>query len=139
MIVSLMCLEETNTKKEVSSETNWNKRNSLFVWYLENKKSLGETFYISAKPHFRFHWQKAWFFSYIWHTTRVYHKNWRSCFLLYRSLAIFFSLHFKDMPTPGKSFWEFKKSLTSNVEYVEKKKEKSSFRNSTYAWPRQNN
>ena len=56
-----------------------------------------------------------------------YHKNWRSCFLLYRSLAIFFSLHFKDMPTRGKSFWEFKKSLTSNVEYVEKKRKNQVF------------
>ena len=26
-------------KKKISSETNWDKRISLFVWYLENKKS----------------------------------------------------------------------------------------------------
>ena len=31
------------------------------------------------------------------------------------------------MPTPGKSFWEFKKSLTSNVEYVEKKRKNQVF------------
>ena len=49
--------------KKVSSKTNWNKRKSLFMWYLEDKKSQREMFFISSEPHFQFHWKKAWFFS----------------------------------------------------------------------------
>ena len=37
---------------------------------------------------------------------------------------IFFSLQLKDMPTWGKGFWKFSNSLTSNDDYVEKRKTK---------------
>ena len=35
---------------------------------------------------------------------------------------MFFSLQLKDIPTRGKSIWEFNNSLTSNNDYVEKVK-----------------
>ena len=58
-------------------------------------------------------WQKHY-------TAIIYHKNWRSCFLLYWPLADIFSLQLKDLPTRGKGFWKLNNSLTSNDDYVKK-------------------
>ena len=91
-------------------KANWNKRKSLLMWYMEDKKSKHEIFYFSPEPLFWFYLTNTWFFSYFQHFAGIRRKHVLASLLSDHSQIVFFTRIKKGYDTSGErslEAWQF--------------------------------